>query len=189
MKFTRLCVVAASLLVAGGCTRAQARVVPELPPLDVPAPPPRIVEAVEPPPPPLPAEPQEPVQTIAPKPRPTPPVQQRTEPVKQDPPKVESPVPAEPPRPADESRQPALQTTPAGREVELERNIKDLIGRATVNLNRVDYSALNGDARTQYDQARRFITQAQDALREKNLVFAETVADKANTLAAQLAGR
>jgi hypothetical protein len=73
--------------------------------------------------------------------------------------------------------------------VELERNIKDLIGRATVNLNRVDYSALNGDARTQYDQARRFITQAQDALREKNLVFAETVADKANTLAAQLAGR
>jgi outer membrane biosynthesis protein TonB len=183
--------LSALLLAAGGCTRAQARVVPELPPLDVPAPPPRIVEAVEPEPPPLPAEPQEqPVRIAPPRPRVQTPVQ-RAEPPKPEPPKVEIPAPPEPPRPADESKQPqgTLQTTPAGREAQLERSIKDMLGRAMTNLNRVDYGGLNADARTQYDQARRFISQAQDALREKNLVFAENLADKANTLAAQLAGR
>jgi len=33
------------------------------------------------------------------------------------------------------------------------------------------------------------VGQAEEALRAKNLVFAQTVADKAATLAAQLAGR
>ena len=43
--------------------------------------------------------------------------------------------------------------------------------------------------RGEYDQARRFISQAEDALVKKNLVFAKNLADKASTLAAQLAGR
>ena len=60
--------------------------------------------------------------------------------------------------------------------------------RATADLNRVDYRALNADARTQYDTAKRFIRQAEDAVRAKNLVFAKNLADKAAALAAQLAG-
>ena len=48
---------------------------------------------------------------------------------------------------------------------------------------------LNADAQTQYDTAKRFIRQAEDALRAKNLVFAKNLADKAAALAAQLAGR
>ena len=187
--YSLLCGATASLLVAGGCTRAQAKVVPEMPPLDVPAPPPRVVEVVEPEPPPLPAEPQEqPLRVPPPRPRVQTPVQ-RTEAPKPEPPRVEAPPP-EPPRPAEESKQPGtLKTTPAGREAQLERSIKDMLNRAMSNLNRVDYAGLNADARTQYDQARRFISQAQDAIREKNLVFAENLADKANTLAAQLSGR
>ena len=61
--------------------------------------------------------------------------------------------------------------------------------RANNDLSRVDYRALNNDARTQYDTAKRFVQQADRALREKNLVFAKSVADKAAALAAQLAGR
>ena len=56
-------------------------------------------------------------------------------------------------------------------------------------LNRIDYRALNADARTQYDTAKRFVTQAEEALRAKNLVFARNLADKAAALAAQLAGK
>ena len=39
------------------------------------------------------------------------------------------------------------------------------------------------------DTAKRFVTTAEDALRTKNLVLARSVADKAATLAAQLAGK
>jgi hypothetical protein len=53
----------------------------------------------------------------------------------------------------------------------------------------VDYRALNADARIQYDQAKRFVRQADDAIRTKNLVFAKNLAEKAATIAAQLAGR
>jgi hypothetical protein len=192
MKFKRHSLLGALLLSAlagAACSRAQARVIPELPPLDVPAPPPRIVEAIEPEPappepePPLPATPA----PVRPKPIPT---QQRAEPAKQEPPKVEVPPPSEAPRP--DAGKPAvgtLQTAPAGQEVQLEKTIVEMIGRASASLNRIDYRALNADARAQYDQAKRFITQAQDALRAKNLVFAENLADKANTLASQLSGR
>jgi hypothetical protein len=64
-----------------------------------------------------------------------------------------------------------------------------LLDGAIENLNRVDYNLLGAEGRANFDQARRFIAQAEDALRARNLVFAATVADKAATLAAQLAGR
>jgi len=64
-----------------------------------------------------------------------------------------------------------------------------VLTRATTDLNRIDYRALNADARTQYDTAKRFVTQAQEALRAKNLVFARNLADKAAALAVQLAGK
>jgi hypothetical protein len=41
----------------------------------------------------------------------------------------------------------------------------------------------------QYDTAKRFIRQADDAVKSKNLVFAKNLADKAAVIAAQLAGR
>ena len=71
----------------------------------------------------------------------------------------------------------------------MERGIRSALQRATADLNRIDYRTLNADARTQYDTAKRFVRQAGDAMRTKNLVFAKNLADKAATLAAQLAGR
>ena len=57
------------------------------------------------------------------------------------------------------------------------------------DLNRVDYARLNANARNQYDSAKRFVSLSEDALKTRNLVFAGTLADKAEELAAQLAGR
>jgi hypothetical protein len=82
-----------------------------------------------------------------------------------------------------------LQTVPPNKEGQLQRSIRVHLDTAVANLNRVDYRQLSDDGRATFDQARRFIAQAEDALRAKNLVFAETVADKAAKLAAQLAGR
>jgi len=179
--------------LSSACTRAQARVNPDVAPLDVPAPPPRNVEATEEPPR-LPATAtEETPRPITPPPRlPTTPAQQRPEPARPEPVRVEPPPPVEPARPADDTRgQPpaTLQTTPAERESQVERNINDTLSRATASLNRIDYRALNPNAQTQYDQAMRFISQARDALRDRNLVFANNLADKALTLAAQLSGR
>jgi uncharacterized protein (DUF885 family) len=58
--------------------------------------------------------------------------------------------------------------------------------KASADLKRIDYRALNANARTQYDTAKRFIQQAEDAVRMKNLPFAKNLADKAAALAAQL---
>ena len=84
---------------------------------------------------------------------------------------------------------PTLQTTPATAEGDVERAIGATLAKATSDLNRIDYRALYADARTQYDTTKRFVTQAENAMRKKNLVFARTVADKAAAVAGQLAGR
>jgi len=71
----------------------------------------------------------------------------------------------------------------------MERIIRQQLQRASNDLGRIDYRALSADAKTQYDTAKRFVQQADEALHARNLVFAKTVADKAAALAAQLAGR
>ncbi len=174
---------------SGGCFRAQARSVPMVvPELEVPAPPPRIVEPIVadvPQPVGLAGEP--PQNTEIPRPRAP---GSRADTAKPDPGKVE-PVAADQPRLSDPPRtqQTTLQTTPVEQEADVSRKVRDLLARATTDLSRVDYNRLNADARTQYDQAKRFGSQADEALKAKNLVFASYLADKAATLAAQLSGR
>lgn len=172
-----------------GCTHAQAKAVVELPALDMPAAPPRVVEVVEAPPTPQIALPDEPVTNLRPRPAPAT-RQENSRP--QEPPKTEQ-VATEPVKPADEGPKPptstALQTTPTQREGEVERGVRILIAQAMNDLNRVNYQALNAGARNQYDTAKRFATQAEEALRARNLVFANNLADKAAALAAQLLGR
>jgi outer membrane biosynthesis protein TonB len=184
----RSCVFAL-LSVSAACAHTQARTVVELPPLEMPAPPPRVVEANEPPPAPVISLPDEPRTTLRPRPAPA----QRTEaPRPPEPPKPE-PATTEPARPVEDPPRPAppttLQTTPTQRENEVERRVHALIGQALNDLNHVNYQALNGDARNQYDTAKRFAAQAEEALRARNLVFANNLADKAAALAAQLLGR
>ena len=185
-----LLVAGCCLLPAAGCIKLHARSTPESPPLDMPAPPPRIVESTDseaPPPVPLP---EEPAHHPAGQRRPAPPAP-RPEPPKPEPPKPEPPPQAGETKPPEEPAKPAttLQTIPAGAEVEVEKAIRQQLNRAGSDLNRVDYRALNTEARTQYDTAKGLVRQSEDALKVKNLVFARTLADKAAALAAQLAGK
>jgi hypothetical protein len=171
---------------ASGCMRAQARTTPTPtptprppPPLDMPAPPPRVVEPSD-------TSASQPVPLVEEPARNTPPRAlqavpgpPKAEPAKPDPQKVGPPVEAL--RPAEESPKvqlpTTLQTTPAGTEGQVERKIRGLLLHATNDLNRIDYRTLNADARTQYDTAKRFVSQAEEALREKNLLFADNLAD------------
>ena len=177
--------------VLSGCLRASAKTVTELPPLTAPQAPERLIETVDATPvAPLPLVEEPARQPIRPPARPQPRVDaapaRPPEPIR-----VEAP-PADPPTPAAEIPRPppTLQTTPAGAEAEVERGIRAAINRTMADLSRVDYQRLNRDDRTQYDTAKRFIQQAEDALRApRNLVFARSLVDKASALAAQLAGR
>jgi outer membrane biosynthesis protein TonB len=177
--------LALSAWLTSGCFGLRAKTLTVPTALDMPEPPPRVVEVHEPDVPPPIRLPEEPVRNTPtlPRPAPTP-----SEPARPNPPAPETPVDAKPeeltPRPAT-----TLQTTPTQREEEVERRIRVLLGQAMGDLNRINYQALTTDGRTQYEQAKRFVSQSEEALRAKNLVFANNLADKAATLAAQLLGR
>ena len=181
-------------LAVTACTHAKAKTALDNPALDVPLPPEHDVEPVESePPPPVPLQ-QEPARNTPPRLRPTTPPpareQPRAEAPKQEPPKPEPTPVVEQPKIEETPHPPsALQTMPTTAEGEAERTIRAALQRANTDLNRVDYRALNSDARNQYDTAKRIVRQADDAIRAKNLVYAKTLADKAASLAAQLAGR
>lgn len=169
---------------APACARAHAKTTPDAPPLEMPPPPPRDVEPAESEAATTGAEASRPGGPRSSRPAPAP----TREPARPEAPKPESP--AEAPKPAEEPRAPTtLQTAPATAEGEQARAIRATLARATADLNRIDSRSLNPDARTQYDTAKRFIRQADDAVRAKNLVFAKNLADKAAALAAQLGGR
>jgi len=176
------------------CVRAQAKVTPDQP-LDVPTPPPREVDVND-------SEPPAPVPLVSEPARNAPARSRATQPPRTEPPRPDATRPEQPPlpeapKPPEEVKPPAppappptvLQTTPATAEGEVERAIRGTMARASADLNRIDYRALNNEARTQYDMAKRFVQQADAALREKNHQFARTLADKAAVIAAQLAGR
>jgi hypothetical protein len=182
---------AATLVVVSltACARTHARVALEPPRLDVPLPPPRVIETVVAEPPPVP--PQLPAGVTADIGPPTAPaapaVATKPEPSRQpETPKAEVSLPTEPSGP----RLPApLQAVPAQQEVRLEAEIRKLINTASSNLNRIDYRALGTAARTQYDTAKNFILEAEAQIRAKNLSFARSLAASAATLARELSGR
>jgi len=182
---TRIYILLLGAALISGCARAHAKAAPENPALDMPAPPARAIETSDDNPP-TPVElPSEPARTPIKRPPP------RTDPPRAEP-KPETPPP-EPPKPpvAEEPPHPTppLQTTPAEEVGELENAVRALMARAQQDLNRVDYRTLNPDAKNQYEVAKGFIRQADDAIRVKNLEYARYVADKAAVIAAQLAGR
>jgi hypothetical protein len=167
-------------LAGAGCATVSARVEPPLPELSPPPPPPRVVEAYveEAAPPPADATPEIAVDTPAPRPVPKPPAPKPAEPAK---PEVLRTEPERPP-----TQPPALTLAPPGNRSATEASIRDLLGRAARDLNRVNYGALNQDGKAQYDTTKRFIEQAETALRGGNLVFAGKFADKAATMASVL---
>jgi hypothetical protein len=172
---------------AAGCVKTQAKTVPDGPPLEVPAPPARVIAAAEEPIATAPAEPLEP----APAPAST-----TRRPVR----RPENREPAQKPEPTPPADAPLPQAAPAEPAVttpvptlrapgSAEKPIRDLVIRAQRDLARVDYAKLTEAGKTQYEQSKRFAEQAEQALKDQNFPFAQTLADKAATLAAELLGR
>ncbi|MBP1634544.1 MAG: hypothetical protein H6Q10_1118 [Acidobacteria bacterium] len=175
-------VIAAVALLAGACgPKAKPQVQPETTPLQVPAAPPRVIVPPEPEPVPL-EPPPEPEQTASrPARRSTPSQKPAAKPDAPPPAVTEAPAAA----PPAESLEPKLPTSAA----DVERRVRQQLQRASNDLNRVDYGALSADGKGQYDMAKRFIEQADVALRDRNLVFAGKLAEKAAGIASVLLGR
>jgi hypothetical protein len=180
-------VVVAIALAASGCVSAQAKGDPGGPDLVPPAPPPHTIVPVEivdepatPPAPPPPGP-------IIVRPSSRPPAANREKPADKpaDKPAEKQEITVVAPPPAAAAPVPPLQTT--ANVTELEKTIRARMAQALRDLDRTDARALSPERRAQYDTARRFLQQADDALKVKNLVFAEQLADKAATLAAALA--
>jgi hypothetical protein len=177
------CVVVAAASVAG-CAKARAATVPNGPPLSMPEPPPRVFAPADEPPlaaTPVAAE-AAPVEApvVQPQRPPRRTVAAAAEPEKPEP----TPAPAQPaPEPPRELR---AASTPA--DAEAQRKIKTVLTMATRDLNLVDVRKLSEAGREQWQQARSFSEQAEEALTQRNYVFADTLADKAAKLAAELRG-
>jgi outer membrane biosynthesis protein TonB len=176
--------------LAGGCAKTQARVVSvePPPPLEVPAPPPRIVVPTDP----TPVEPPEEVPApVAPaRPRPSRPAQPRPDP-RTEPPKPAEQADATKPNggsaePPATTPAPTLEMQPGDRG---DAGVRQLLSKAAGDLQRVDYAGLSNDLKAQYDTAKRFITLGEQALKEQNVIFAATLADKAGAIATLLLRR
>jgi hypothetical protein len=175
------------------CAKARADTTPPGPPLTVPAPPPRVLAPIDEPLPMATAAPETPA-TAPSTPATRPPVPRRSgntadaEPRPEPTPPAPAAVQQGPAEPAPtETRE--LRAAPSANTAAAERNVRDLLARAARDLNRVDYGKLSADGRTQYEQSKRFSQQAEGALKDRNYVFAATLADKAATLATELLGR
>jgi hypothetical protein len=181
VRFLHLVLVVSLVGVsATACAKARAQTEPALPELEPPPPPPRVVGIYV----------DAPVPTVEPGPADialnTPPSRPPARPpaTRVEPPKPEI-ARIEPERPSPTT--PALTLKPVpGAETKTEASIRGLLGRAQSDLQRVHYAGLNADGRFQFDTARRFMQQAEDALKNGNVVFAGKLADKAATMAAVL---
>ena len=122
----------------------------------------------------------------------------RTESPRQEPepkpaelPRAEGPVEGQ--RPAEgaagSAPAPVLHLAPTAESAANERTIRDQLVRAAKDLSHVDYVALSADAKAQYDTAKRFMVLADEAIKDRNFVFARTLADKAAVIAGVLSNR
>jgi hypothetical protein len=168
------------IVVASACSSNPAGTAMAVP-LEIPEPPPRV--AMDP----VPAA--EPRAEAVPVPASRPTVEIPTN----APPRTAAavPVPAPPPTQAVPVIEPTTRATPpldllpagpAGRKPTVTQ-VLDAVTRAKQKLNAIDRRRLNSGRRADYDSARRFLAQAEDAVKVNNLMLAESSAEKAETLA------
>ena len=169
---------------SAGCVKARAQTVPDGPPLAVPPPPDRVI-----------APPEEPVlaavpPTEAPNPV-TPSVPSRTQPIaKPTPtPSTAPAVVATPPPNVTPVAEPPKPSPPTPADLASERRLRDILRRATRDTGSVTYNRLSPRGRESYDLSKSLSEQAEGAIKDRNWAYAETLADKAATLAAELVGR
>jgi len=183
-------VLAALSLTSAGCTKKVIAAAPAPVPLAVPAVPPRIVGPVVVPeerPQPVAEAPAAPTQRPVSRPPRNRPPDPAAEAAAEDPQRARAEgaeAVAAPPTPA-----PLLRTRETANDAEAAKKVQDVLRRAEQNLAKVNYRGLTANGRKDADTARRFITQAAEALEKRQLVFALSMADKAEALSTSLANR
>lgn len=170
-----------------GCSKPQAKPQLEPEPLRVPPVPERVVAPVVLETADVAPEPEPPPETTVPTRRAPPRPRARAEAAKPEPPAAEAPPDTTPAVAATPA--PLIRKPQAADPNEATRKIRDLIDRAGRDLTRINYAVLKGETRQQYDQAKRFMEQAEEALRSKNFDIASYLADKAQTMARELVGQ
>ena len=186
--------VVLAAMAATGCASASAKSKQaDMPSLNVPPPPERLIEpAPEPLPEPVNELPVNPPASNAarnsrpPAPRPAP-----ADPKPVDPKPIESPPPTPDPAPGTPPAAPPAQlSTPQTADSNhADRAVRATLDRARGLLSNVDYRPLNRERKKAYDDAMRFAKQSEEALAKSNFVFAQALANKAETLAKELAGK
>ena len=180
VRVHNLLLVAALALTTSACAKGVSARMPSASPasslaLDVPTPPARtlvpVTLVVEAPPEPPPAPPPAPPRTReTPAPRTTP---------APDRPAAAAAAPTAP-------AEPAAVLQPTANVAAIEARTLQLLGKAEKDLARLQPSTLQPNARAQFDSARGFIKGAADAIKIKNFVYAELLANKAAEVAAAL---
>jgi hypothetical protein len=170
-------VVIVALLVSA-CASNPARSAATVP-LEVPEPPPRVamdpVPAVITEPPPAPERP-----ATTPVSRPAPPPSTPAAAVNPPP---QQPMITAPPEQPRTTPPPELRTAGAAGRTPTAAQVRDRLTRTRQKLDAIDRRRLTEGKRTDYDSARRFLSQAEAAVTENNLLLAESSAEKAETLA------
>ena len=183
LAVSAFCILHSALLLSlVGCSaKAKAQTLPDGPPLAVPVAPAHeiVIEQIAEAPPPPPEPTPDPV-VATPNPAA---IKVQTKPA---PPKPEPAASQPAAAPPAASEAPVVRAAPAAAAGDEKKAIA-LIARATNDLEkRVDYQRLSDEGKAQYNQSKRFRDQAQQALNERNVLLAVTLADKAATLAAEL---
>jgi hypothetical protein len=177
---TRRAIAFGAALLAGACASNPARSSVTVP-LEIPEPPPRV--AMDP----VPAV----VAEVPPEPERLPvlPAENKTAP-KTSPPAsaAASPPPAAPPpvaigpEPARPNPPPDLR--PAGAAgAPTAAQVRDHLARTKQKLDLIDRRRLNTGQQSDYDSARGFLSQAEGAVKDNNLLLAQSSVEKADTLA------
>ena len=171
---------------SAACASATAKAAPDRPPLEVPAPPARVVE-----PSPQPERPIEPAPDLPP-PQPTnarPPRQPPRETAKPDP-KQETPTTAEAsPAPPPVAPAPQLRQPGAADPSEAAKQVQALIDHASKALESVNTKGFTKAKRAVYENARGLLLQAQEALKKSDFDNAKKLAEKVESTARELGAR
>lgn len=187
-----LSVILALLVSSSACLTTKAPMV-KREPLVVPPAPPRVIAPLpEPedesvtggerePVPQLPRQSRTAPRESTARPEPKPPQQGTPAPVEAEKP---APVPPPPVAPA-----PELRTVDTPDAAKATRQIRDVMEQAGRTLAQIDYGRLPKASQLQYDMAKRFIEQSDEALKAKNFTAAQLMAEKAATIAKELSGR
>ena len=187
--------VALAALSGLACASAAAKAPVDRPAMNVPAPPPRVLE------PPAELDP-EPVGDLPSPPTTTPttsrPNRQReknnnTADAKPEVKPEAKPAEVTPPAPepaAPPAAPPAQLRTPQTADPSgAAKTVQATIDRARASLNSINFGAQSDERKKAYNDVKRFINQAEDAMKQGNFVFGQAVAAKAETLARELAGK